>query len=366
MPKLAAAVDRPAILVAGSAALCVVLLSLAWLQYRWIGQLSDAERARLQARLHESGRAFADEFDGLLLEVAQQVLAPRGPFESPEQRLRVWLEFARYPRLIEGFFVVEDGQVRSVAVSDGRTPEPERIPSAVRAVLDAPGPPAPMGRGLGPPLVEGPGVLAMMTIRGRPNAGGPPPGVFGFRRPGPRPMPAERPVWVIAVIDLGVVTRELLPELSRRHFGPDWQVTVRALRDDRIVYQSALQPHRPEFTTPLLEIRPGRPEAEQRPPGPGRPPREPRWQLEVAPTRGTLEELVDAARTRNLALSGAALGLLCAAAGLLMLSLARARRLSRLRMELVAGVSHELRTPVAVIVSAADNLADGVVTTPEQ
>ena len=32
-------------------------------------------------------------------------------------------------------------------------------------------------------------------------------------------------------------------------------------------------------------------------------------------------------------------------------------------MEFVAAVSHELRTPLAVIRSAADNLADGVVTT---
>lgn len=36
-------------------------------------------------------------------------------------------------------------------------------------------------------------------------------------------------------------------------------------------------------------------------------------------------------------------------------------QLARLQMEFVASVSHELRTPLAVLVSAADNLADGLV-----
>jgi len=39
----------------------------------------------------------------------------------------------------------------------------------------------------------------------------------------------------------------------------------------------------------------------------------------------------------------------------------RAERLARTQMEFVAGVSHELCTPLAVINSAAENLADGVV-----
>jgi signal transduction histidine kinase len=43
-----------------------------------------------------------------------------------------------------------------------------------------------------------------------------------------------------------------------------------------------------------------------------------------------------------------------------------ALQLARLQMEFVASVSHELRTPLAVICSAADNLADGVVSRPDQ
>jgi signal transduction histidine kinase len=47
--------------------------------------------------------------------------------------------------------------------------------------------------------------------------------------------------------------------------------------------------------------------------------------------------------------------------GFLVVSTRRAHDLARQQLEFVATVSHELRTPLAVIRSAADNLADGVV-----
>jgi signal transduction histidine kinase len=49
-----------------------------------------------------------------------------------------------------------------------------------------------------------------------------------------------------------------------------------------------------------------------------------------------------------------------------MLSVQRAQRLARQQMEFVAGVSHELRTPLAVICSAGENLADGVIDDRQQ
>ncbi len=46
---------------------------------------------------------------------------------------------------------------------------------------------------------------------------------------------------------------------------------------------------------------------------------------------------------------------------LVVLYVRRSHRLAKLQMDFVAGVSHDLRTPLAVICSAAENLADGVV-----
>src|SRR5580704_14135765 len=48
------------------AALLVALPFLAWLQYRWIGQVSRAERERMRADLRNETASFADEFNALL------------------------------------------------------------------------------------------------------------------------------------------------------------------------------------------------------------------------------------------------------------------------------------------------------------
>jgi signal transduction histidine kinase len=88
------------------------------------------------------------------------------------------------------------------------------------------------------------------------------------------------------------------------------------------------------------------------------------WLLRVQHRAGSLEAAVGAARRRNLLLSGSILTLLGAAVVLMALSARRAQQLARQQLEFVAAVSHELRTPVAVINTAAGNLADGVVADP--
>ena len=84
------------------------------------------------------------------------------------------------------------------------------------------------------------------------------------------------------------------------------------------------------------------------------------WQVRarIAAARSSI---VARSRRRNLAISLGVLGLLGAAFVLVMAAGQRQRRLARQQMEFVASVSHELRTPLAVICSAGENLADGVV-----
>ena len=92
----------------------------------------------------------------------------------------------------------------------------------------------------------------------------------------------------------------------------------------------------------------------------------PRWRLLVVHPSGSLESAVNAARRRNLIVSSSILAVLGASMGLLVFSTRRAQELARQQMEFVAAVSHELRTPLAVIRSAGENLADGVVRDEEQ
>ncbi len=88
------------------------------------------------------------------------------------------------------------------------------------------------------------------------------------------------------------------------------------------------------------------------------------WELRVQHRAGSLDAAVAASRRRNLSLSGSVLALLGVAVALIAVSARRAQALARRQLEFVAAVSHELRTPVAVINSAAGNLADGVVGDP--
>lgn len=90
------------------------------------------------------------------------------------------------------------------------------------------------------------------------------------------------------------------------------------------------------------------------------------WQLAVKHRAGSLETIVASARRRNIAISLGILLLLGISIAMIIVSTRRAERLARQQMEFVAGVSHELRTPLAVIRSAGENLADGLIDGREQ
>ena len=90
------------------------------------------------------------------------------------------------------------------------------------------------------------------------------------------------------------------------------------------------------------------------------------WVLIARHPEGSLDRAVARARQRNLALSLGVLALLGASLGFLLYATRRAQLLARQQLEFVAGVTHELMTPLAALRSAGQNLADGVVTEPEQ
>ncbi|HWQ32741.1 MAG TPA: HAMP domain-containing sensor histidine kinase [Blastocatellia bacterium] len=90
------------------------------------------------------------------------------------------------------------------------------------------------------------------------------------------------------------------------------------------------------------------------------------WQMLIRHRAGSLDAAVASVRRRNLIISFGIMAMLAVSVVLMSLSSRRAQRLARQQIEFVAGVSHELRTPLAVIRSAGENLADGVIRDNEQ
>ncbi|MBN8706078.1 MAG: HAMP domain-containing histidine kinase [Bacteroidetes bacterium] len=89
------------------------------------------------------------------------------------------------------------------------------------------------------------------------------------------------------------------------------------------------------------------------------------WVIQAAHISGSLTEAVNEIRMKNLMIGSGILLLLAGSIGFLLIASLKAWHQSRQQMEFVAGITHELRTPLAVIRSAAENLADGVVSTQE-
>ncbi len=90
------------------------------------------------------------------------------------------------------------------------------------------------------------------------------------------------------------------------------------------------------------------------------------WRLVIRHQSGSLEQMITQTRRRNLAVSFGILVLLGISVAIVLIAARRSQQLARQQMEFVAAVSHELRTPLAVICSAAENLADGVVWNPQR
>jgi signal transduction histidine kinase len=437
----------------------VALLSiLATLQYRWLGQVAEAERARLQAGARTRVEQFSDAFDREVtrayagLRVDADMLGEGGGSRFAA-RYETWSARTEHPGLVAGVYVAEPaaGEVRL-----------RRFDTAARAFVDAPWPAElePVKVALSRPERGGPGaeragprapgfavedVPALMipivevaarndVDRLRGVAGGGPSGPwpeYGLRRDDDRPRGGARDSrefgglgghgprvtlgthglssrWFrgvsLVALDRGYIGRELLPALAARHVAGsdelDYAVVVTTRREPRtVIFRSEGadgEGLRSDATASLLEVRfdqvdpgvlrggePGTMGAiwwRGPPPGGGRPGPEPYgqlrgtrgrserglWEASVTHRGGSLEQVVAHVRWRNLAISFGILLLLGASAAMIVTSSQRARRLAEQQVEFVAGVSHELRTPVAVVCSAGENLADGLVRDPAE
>jgi hypothetical protein len=86
--------------------------TLAWMQYQWLGQLSTAERERMQRTLRTAAAQFATEFDTEMsrtlvsLQVDAQGLRGQN-WAAYAQRYSLWATSATEPRLVRDVWLVD-------------------------------------------------------------------------------------------------------------------------------------------------------------------------------------------------------------------------------------------------------------------
>jgi signal transduction histidine kinase len=383
--------------------LVAILAVLAVLQYRWSGEVSEAERERMQASLRTSTLQFRQEFNREL----QQFVFAFQPDASVLSN-RDWRQYAR--TLDEEFNNTERRLVSSVYLWVSPWDEGEQLLKFDRQLKSF----APIGW---VPALDSVRERYPQTAINQPRL---PPDVrpfswimlaripllvhplVAFQQPAGPPMSNSHLVGYL-VLELSMdAIQDLFSELVQRYFGgPEgfsYDVAIVSgpglgsivYKSDPNLVPSSLSA--PDARIPLLDA--ARARASRWPAALGgdaraqdatRPPpaltgiQQPRqgrgrggpillsdsdgaeWDLVAKNRQGSLEAVVAHSRRRNLGISFGILLLLATSMTLIIGYTQRAQRLAQLQMDFVAGVSHELRTPLAVICSAGDNLAEGVV-----
>ena len=373
--------------------LVVLLPVLAFMQYRWVGQVSEGERERMQRNLETAADQFQAAFDGELLQASRDLgvgntTARDGGSPQYSQRYNFWLNSADHPQIVADIYLVdaESGHLRLRRFNSGTHAfDPSLWPAELdrhRTDFESAYREFQAQRQAGQLIRDAFSKEESLMVAPLQN--------FELRQPGPQGRQAGPQViqttpefgYTVIQLDEAYLRGQLIPLLSDKHFsgpgGDMFRVAVISGDDPkRVLYRSSpdatIDVSRADVTVPLASrARPGGrgrgPNGARGPDGQrtgvegqraDEPP--PRWRLVVQHQSGSLEAAVGTIRRRNLAISSGILLLLTFAVVMLTATSRRAEKLAQQQMEFVAGVSHELRTPVAVVRSAAENLASGVV-----
>ena len=390
------------------AVLLGLLVLLAALQYKWLGQISDREREHLAMRLEGDTRRFAEDFNREIQNAYFNFQLPaegwrRQNWDQFNERYKFWGERTAYHELIKDFYFVELGKDQKLSryakdkgvfenaewtdelnrlkpnlAEEKMEPIFEEIPALLMPVHD-----------------EEDGIKRVL-----------------IRSANPMPLPAELKKYgvLIIVLDAGVIKNEVLPALVKKYFSEsdsanyklavtdqnseavfrtgeltasDAEASLFYLSPENFTFfankelLSTLGGEKKTMVFSQLETKTKRESvgeedqkqlditltAEDAKPrrrifesGP----QKGAWTLNVQHTDGSLDQFIANTRRKNLAISFGILSLLAIAVVLIFLSAQRARLLAQRQMDFVSSVSHEFRTPLAVIYSAGENLADGV------
>jgi signal transduction histidine kinase len=359
-------------------AMAAVVLVLAILQYRWTGEISRTEQERWQSSLSAGVGDFNQEFSYDFERLSEAFLVDPGlaPAALDARVLHLyenWIKTAANPKLLAGVYLwridAAHGPTFESLNADKERFEPASWSPDLASIPRWASVQSTDESWIG----DREAVYYPWTFMEDAPALVRP--IFQFSSDKPNADPQVKSVgYLIVQLNRDYLQRQYLPDLIDRHFGDAGQMSFNvAVRDAQMPYQwvyesdpSMLYSSKsPDASIDLLSIvsaearRRGRPQVQ--PSGVAR-----QWELVVQHPGGSLEATVTAWRRRSLAISFTLLAVMAMSVGLIFSVARRAEHLAKLQMEFVTGVSHELCTPLAVINSAAENLADGVVDKPAQ
>ena len=449
--------------------LLILLLILATLQFRWLDEVSQANRQKSRDLLQAAVDRFAEDFDRELTRAFFYLLPPQTIWTPPwhsasrldesfASRYERWRTYAPFPDLVRDVymaqrkgdgtfeatrFAVATGTFEPVLWPDELEPLESRLAKEWRwprrrgprdgmgririlsdeipaLILPISGGRPPEGRFFGPGTFDsGPADERRAAARSTPATGAENTDAsrLGGRMGGGRRGELPFSGLMILMLDLETIRDAILPELTQRHLssdssGTEYEVTIFALRDRRVIFRhaaplqhsgddlpegdakAALFSLLPSEKLGALELEAGLrappeaddPDHDPDSAGPHGRSRHRRgwdghlhriyrvisseenavWQLVASHPEGSLDAAIDKAHRRNLMISFGILLLLAASLILILASTRRIQALARQQLEFVAGVTHELLTPLAAMRSAGQNLADGVVAEPRQ
>jgi signal transduction histidine kinase len=334
--------------------------SLTVLQYRWTGELAEAEMARMTSSLADQLKRAAKEFDAELTRSCAALMPTAAELDQATResvhlrKLRRWKGGNPQPIFKHVAVAVPSGgklELFEIDIASERF-EPMEWPAnwdVLRSDITHR-----ISRGGGPP----PTMNSSGTLWEFPVMGGRPPNSGGWPR---GPGFAERE-WMIFELDTVYLRERWLPDLIASLVNLDGQplydVAVRAKATDEIIFSTVPGGISSRGKTAVAEFHL---RGELTRGFRGAPRSEPVWIMEAARRGGTLEAAVAGSRNRNLAVAVLLNGLMLAAGLMLLRATRNSRRLADEQMRFVANVTHELRTPLTVIRGAAHNLQRGIV-----
>lgn len=380
--------------------LIILLGVLAFFQYKWVSQISQTERERLQKRVEIDARFFADDFDRVLQTAYFNFQIDGSGLENTFLgQYQIWQQNSPYPQLIKGFDLITPNRELGFDLESA-----EFIPKGTSSKFSD------LNNNFEP--IDETGLRLTMPIYDQLSRL-----AFVRRHAGEiernELMHPELPVpkivaYLVIELDQDVIKNQILSDLTKKYFPEgDYQISIYSKKQNASLFQTEkfesvdasialfeLLPDNLAFlasrellttlgnsgekkrfifdqrvesnlttskqdkdgTLQIKVIKENKgPAIEQSPGG-----SDGRWILGVRHLNGSITQFVDKSRRDNLLLSFGILGLLGSSIGLILFSANRAQMLAQRQLDFVSSVSHEFRTPIAVIYSAAENLADGV------